>query len=1639
MDNFSIEQNDVAFPTGIDNDHGQIGWKTYNFEVAEHHTYVADGVRVHNQSVTYQIDENGHVRNLIDAAGRSVELDGDFTPDQLAYVQQTGTDVNGNPTYGGTLGDFFRSLADAIGFDGQLGYQGNFRDPNGNYLPTPDGHHTVTGAAPSQIIAPDGSTHYFDGAGNYTGRSYEQTDQNGVPTGAVVYENSDGSPDSTTFQGSDESDYYDNGGTHDHTRPIIVDLDGDGVEINASQQTYFDWDDDGFREAGSWVSDEDGFLVIDLNADGTRGAGDGVIDQTRELVLSLWGDDGDTDLQALRRAFDDHNNGVLDARDTIWSELRIWRDIDQDGETENDGSELRTLAAWGITAINLGYDDFTPVTDAEWDAMYDDDSDDITVFGNTLHGLASFRHDGSVITVDNDAVADPDGLYTASGGVGDVALNHDTQGWRQVPTAMGYAIEFETGQTFRYANLEDLGVSDLDLGAHNLDGATGDDSANVLSAAGFARSVQIAGGGGNDSITGGGLDDMMSGDAGADTIDGGDGNDLIFADGDDDVLGGSGYDTAIFAGDDSLPAILNLVQASIEAAVGGDLGDTLNATAGDTAVNIAGRDGNDSVSGSHENDTLSGDGGDDTINGGRGADIIFGGEGQDSLFGDTGDDYVQGGSGNDRVDGHDGDDDIYGGEGADVLIGGFGDDYLVGGAGADHLLGGSGDDVMIAGDGDDLIVDYGGVNWIEAGAGDDTIRLGDGVNGGGYAITYGSVLGGAGADTIELRGVQSDWTFTKYSSDPANSQWIITLNGTFSDNKPLRFDVHDIERVTFLGGSADLLLAGTDASTDTSDQFVRYMETYQLNWLDAHWSIAPPNTGGHEVGFGLLGSGAAALGDGANTTTGSLGTDAIDGQGGNDSLRGGAGSDMIAGGADNDTVHGDAGADSLWGGTGQDVIDGGSGDDFGYGGDGNDTINGSTGSDYLSGNAGDDSLNGGWDSDQLFGGDGADTLNGERGDDKLYGGAGDDSLIGYTGNDQLVGGDGNDHLAGSIGFDALSGNDGDDTLLGGSDDDWLIGGTGSDELFGGDGNDVLEGSAGADTINGQAGLGDVASYSGSEDGVIINLELGTASGGDAEGDYLVAIENVTGSDANDVLTGDANDNVLNGGLGDDTLSGGDGHDRLDGGFGDDVLNGGLGDDTLSSSSETSGYFQMHRAITGQGGFWNDQIWGTGDYDGDGNSDLSNVFNSGGATADVHVSDGTTAAHQRWATGQGGIWDSMDWMTGDFNGDGRDDLMKVWGEAGMATAAVHLSQATGGFAQNTRWADQQGAYGTAMTWMAGDFDGDGKDDLMKVWGDAGLTNAAVHLSNGVQFLTNQRWADQQGTYADDMTWLTGDFDGDGKDDMAKIWAADDGLANVGVHRSTGNSFTPDSLWAAGLGETHVSSEWFTADINNDGRDDIVHIWTEVDGLAVSNHGNLSANVYISDGVGFRMESWATEQGGRWLDQQWMAGDFNGDGRDDLLKVWGENGQMNSDVHFSRAHTSALDGGEGNDVLFSGIGNDSLVGGAGDDLLLGGAGADWLEGQAGDDTLAGEDGNDLLTGGAGSDVFQFARRDDADVIADFQDNIDSIELTGFELISTTQALSHASQVGTDVVFDFGNGDTLTISNTTLAAVADDVVLA
>ncbi len=252
---------------------------------------------------------------------------------------------------------------------------------------------------------------------------------------------------------------------------------------------------------------------------------------------------------------------------------------------------------------------------------------------------------------------------------------------------------------------------------------------------------------------------------------------------------------------------------------------------------------------------------------------------------------------------------------------------------------------------------------------------------------------------------------------------------------------------------------------------------------------------------------------------------------------------------------------------------------------------------YIVGNDLDNTLTGGDKDDTLYGGLGTNHLNGGKGNDwfitgdpgsgvqnVIDGGDGKHDTVDYSGATGAVTVDLGNHFGFTSGH--LDNITGVEDVVGSNFNDIITGDGGNDTLNGGFGADILEGGAGADVLRGLGSAGafgssigldgdNTASYAHSGEGVTVNLATGTGSGGDAQGDTLVDIQNLTGSTHDDTLIGDNGDNVLDGGDG-------KGNDVLEGGGGADTLKGGDGEDTASYQHATSGV-ALSLATGGTGG------------------------------------------------------------------------------------------------------------------------------------------------------------------------------------------------------------------------------------------------------------------------------------------------------------------------------------------------------------------------------------------------------------------------------------------------------------------------
>lgn len=184
------------------------------------------------------------------------------------------------------------------------------------------------------------------------------------------------------------------------------------------------------------------------------------------------------------------------------------------------------------------------------------------------------------------------------------------------------------------------------------------------------------------------------------------------------------------------------------------------------------------------------------------------------------------------------------------------------------------------------------------------------------------------------------------------------------------------------------------------------------------------------------------------------------------------------------------------------------------------------------------------------------------------------------------------------------------------------------------------------------------------------------------------------------------------------------------------------------------------------------------------------------------------------------------------------------------------------------------------------------------------------------------------------------------------------------------------------------------------------------------------------------------GGDWLDGQGGRDVLRGQGGNDTyvftagVTIIEEAGGGYDLVRSASGHTL---GANLERLLLTGSANINGTGNAGNNRLDGNVGNNLLVGGAGNDVLNGARGNDTLRGGSGSDTFVFSLG--RDVVQDFQDNIDTIQLSrslwGGANLSVQQVLGMASVVAGAVVFDFSNGHSLRVEGVNrVAALSDDL---
>ena len=281
---------------------------------------------------------------------------------------------------------------------------------------------------------------------------------------------------------------------------------------------------------------------------------------------------------------------------------------------------------------------------------------------------------------------------------------------------------------------------------------------------------------------------------------------------------------------------------------------------------------------------------------------------------------------------------------------------------------------------------------------------------------------------------------------------------------------------------------------------------------------------------------------------------------------------------------------------------------------------------------------------------------------------------------------------------------------------------------------------------------------------------------------------------------------------------------------------------------------------------------TGDVDGDGDTDLIHPLNNNGLLDMVvyktdGVGYGSAPSRIDYSVDTSPV--AVAWLTGDFDDSETTDVVRVSNIVGGMRISLYRSTSVG-FTVN--WTDF--AHPSAGTFLVGDATGDGVSDIIHSFSSNGKQGLVIYRSNGNSFTRLTPYVDPWNGYV--AAPLVVRFNADNTADIVAPW---NDLGHQGLIVYTSNGTAYSGAWS----DTDEGNGYFdnllTGDINEDGLTDLIGPW--------NNQGHQGFVVFTSNGSSYT-NTWSRTDHLLGYTPAHFVADINSDGRSDVIGAWTENG-------------------------------------------------------------------------------------------------------------------------------------------------------
>ncbi|MFF5928970.1 glycoside hydrolase domain-containing protein [Streptomyces hydrogenans] len=305
-----------------------------------------------------------------------------------------------------------------------------------------------------------------------------------------------------------------------------------------------------------------------------------------------------------------------------------------------------------------------------------------------------------------------------------------------------------------------------------------------------------------------------------------------------------------------------------------------------------------------------------------------------------------------------------------------------------------------------------------------------------------------------------------------------------------------------------------------------------------------------------------------------------------------------------------------------------------------------------------------------------------------------------------------------------------------------------------------------------------------------------------------------------------------------------------------------------------------------------------DFNADGRDDVAALYGYGDGSVALFTflarADGGFDAPLKSWTRPPGNWTfkSVKLTAGDYDGNGRTDLAAMYDYAdGSVALFTFKSRADGGFSDPVKsWTTAPGNWWPENVQLAsGDFDGNGRDDVAAFYGysdgRAALYTFSSDASGGFGTPLRSWNVPENYWWGENVKLASGDFDGNGRDDVAAFYGYSDGRAALYTFKSRTDGGFADPVRSWNVPENYWWGEnvkLTAADYDGNGRADVAAMYGYEDGsVALFTFATRTDGTFENP-----VKSWTTEPGNWWIENvQIASGDFDGNGRGDVAAFYG----------------------------------------------------------------------------------------------------------------------------------------------------------